>query len=203
MGKVVVQATMSLDGFIADPSGRVGPLFDWYGNGDVAVTGADPDRVFRVSAASAEYLRSAWSNVGPGVIGRRLFDITDGWGGKPPVGDAVFVVTHRVPAEWIEDHPDAPFTFVTDGVASAIAKAQAVAGDRVVSLTAGDMAGQALAAGLVDELRVDLVPALLGAGVRYFGDFIGAEQLLENPAVVEGNRVTHLHYRVRKPFDET
>jgi len=199
MGKVVVQATMSLDGFIADPSGRVGPLFDWYGNGDVEVTGADPDRVFRVSAASAEYLRSAWSNVGPGVIGRRLFDITDGWGGKPPVGDAVFVVTHRVPAEWIEAHPDAPFTFVTEGVASALAKAQAVAGDRVVSITAGEMAGQALAAGLVDELRVDLVPVLLGAGVRYFGDFTGAEQLLENPAVVEGNRVTHLHYRVRKP----
>jgi dihydrofolate reductase len=198
MGKVVVQATMSLDGFIADPSGRVGPLFDWYGNGDVEFTGADPDRVFRISAASAEYLRSAWSNVGPGVIGRRLFDITDGWGGKPPVGDAVFVVTHRVPTEWVESHPDAPFTFVTDGVASALIQAQAVAGDRDVSITAGDMAGQALAAGRVDELRVDLAPVLLGTGVRYFGDFTGAEQLLENPTVVQGDRVTHLHYRVRK-----
>jgi dihydrofolate reductase len=198
MGKVVVQATMSLDGFIADPSGRVGPLFDWYGNGEVEFTGADKDRVFRISAASAEYLRSAWSNVGPGVIGRRLFDITDGWGGKPPVGDAVFVVTHRVPTAWIEAHPDAPFTFVTDGVASALARAQDVAGDRDISLTAGDMAGQALAAGLVDELRVDLVPVLLGTGVRYFGDFTGAEQLLENPEVVQGDRVTHLHYRVRK-----
>jgi dihydrofolate reductase len=199
MGKVVVQATMSLDGFIADPSGRVGPLFDWYGNGDVEVRGNDPDRVFNVSAASAEYLRSAWSNVGPGVIGRRLFDLTDGWGGIPPVGDSVYVVTHRMPAEWIEAHPDAPFTFVTDGVASALAKAQAVAGDRVVSLTAGDMTGQALAAGLVDELRIDLAPVLLGTGVRYFGDFTEAEQLLEDPAVVQGDRVTHLHYRLRKP----
>ncbi len=198
MGRVVVQATMSLDGFIAYPSGRVGPLFDWYGNGDVEVRGNDPDRVFTVSAASAEYLRSAWSNVGPGIMGRRLFDLTDGWGGTPAVGDAAFVVTHRVPTEWIEAHPDAPFTFVTDGVASAIAKAKAAAGDRVVSLTAGDMAGQALAAGLVDELRVDLVPVLLGTGVRYFGDFTGAEQLLENPTVVQGDRVTHLHYRVRK-----
>jgi dihydrofolate reductase len=198
MGEVVVQATMSLDGFIAYPSGGVGPLFDWYGNGDVEVRGNDPDRVFKVSAASAEYLRSAWSNIGPGVIGRRLFDLTDGWRGVPPVGDAVFVVTHRVPTEWIETHPDAPFTFVTDGVASAIAKAQAVAGDRVVSLNAGDMTGQALAAGLVDELRVDLVPVLLGTGVRYFGDFTGAERLLENPTVVQGDRVTHLHYRVRK-----
>jgi dihydrofolate reductase len=133
------------------------------------------------------------------VIGRRLFDLTDGWGGTPPVGDAIFVVTHRVPTEWVESHADAPFTFVTDGVASALAKAQAVAGDRVVSLTAGDMTGQALAAGLVDELRVDLVPVLLGTGVRYFGDFTGAEQMLEDPAVVQGDRVTHLHYRVRKP----
>jgi dihydrofolate reductase len=198
MGKVVVQATMSLDAFIAYPSGRVGPLFDWYGNGDVEVRGNDPDRVFTVSAASAEYLRTAWSDVGPGVIGRRLFDLTDGWGGVPPVGDAVFVVTHRVPTEWIESHPDAPFTFVTDGVESAVAKAQAVAGDKVVSLAAGEMAGQGLAAGLVDELRVDLVPVLLGTGVRYFGDFTGAERLLENPTVVQGDRVTHLHYRVRK-----
>jgi dihydrofolate reductase len=198
MGKVVVQASMSLDGFIAYPSGGVGPLFDWYGNGDVEVRGNDPDRVFTVSAASAEYLRTAWRNVGPGVIGRRLFDFTDGWGGVPPVGDAVFVVTHRVPTEWVDAHPDAPFTFVTEGLESAIAKAQAMAGDEVVSLTAGDLTGQALRAGLVDELRVDLVPVLLGTGVRYFGDFVGAEQLLENPSIVEGDRVTHLHYRVRK-----
>jgi dihydrofolate reductase len=196
MGKVVVQAAMSLDGFIAYPSGGVGPLFDWYRNGDVEFH--DNERTYRVSAASAEYLRSAWSDVGPGVLGRRLFDLTDGWGGTPAVGDAAFVVTHRVPTGWIDAHPDAPFTFVTDGVASAIAKAQAVAGDRVVSLTAGDLTGQALAAGLVDELRVDLVPVLLGTGVRYFGGFTGAERLLEDPTVVQGDRVTHLHYRVRK-----
>jgi dihydrofolate reductase len=196
MGKVVVQAAMSLDGFIAYPSGGVGPLFDWYRNGDVEFH--DNERTDRVSAASAEYLRSAWSDVGPGVLGRRLFDLTDGWGGTPAVGDAAFVVTHRVPTGWVDAHPDAPFTFVTDGVASAIAKAQAVAGDRVVSLTAGDLTGQALAAGLVDELRVDLVPVLLGTGVRYFGAFTGAERLLEDPTVVQGDRVTHLHYRVRK-----
>jgi dihydrofolate reductase len=196
MGKVVVQATMSLDGFIAYPSGGVGPLFDWYRNGDVEFH--DNERTYRVSAASAEYLRSAWSDVGAGVLGRRLFDLTDGWGGTPAVGAAAFVVTHRVPTEWVEAHPDAPFTFVTDGVESAIAKAQAAAGDGVVSLTAGDLTGQALAAGLVDELRVDLVPVLLGTGVRYFGGFTGAEHLLENPTVVQGDRVTHLHYRVRK-----
>jgi dihydrofolate reductase len=197
MGAVVMQATMSLDGYIADPSGGVGPMFDWYGNGDVEFTGADPDRVFRVSAASADYLRRAWANISAGVIGRRLFDLTNGWNGRPPVGDAVFVVTHRPPTNW--PFPDAPFTFVTDGVASAVAQAKAAAGDKVVSVSPGNVGGQAVAAGLVDEVRIDLVPVVLGAGVRYFGDYDGATLLLENPEVVQGDRVTHLHYRLRRP----
>jgi dihydrofolate reductase len=196
MGSVTMQASMSLDGFIADPSDAVGPLFDWYGNGDVEFTGADPDRVFHVSAASAEYLREAWANVGAGVIGRRLFDITNGWNGRPPVGEAVFVVTHRPPADW--DFPDAPFTFVTDGVASAVAQAKAYSPDKVVSLTPGNVGGQAVAAGLVDEVRVDLVPVVFGAGVRYFGDYAGSPLLLEDPRMVQGDRVTHLHYRLRR-----
>jgi dihydrofolate reductase len=196
MGTVTMQASMSLDGFIADPSDAVGPLFDWYGNGDVEFTGADPDRVFHVSAASAEYLREAWADAAAGVIGRRLFDITNGWNGRPPVGEAVFVVTHRPPTDW--DFPDAPFTFVTDGVASAVAQAKAFAGERVVSVSPGNVGGQAVAAGLVDEVRVDLVPVVFGAGVRYFGDYAGSPLLLENPRVVQGDRVTHLHYRLRR-----
>jgi dihydrofolate reductase len=196
MGTVTMQASMSLDGFIADPSDAVGPLFDWYGNGEVEFTGADPDRVFHVSAASAGYLREAWANAAAGVIGRRLFDITNGWNGRPPVGEAVFVVTHRPPADW--DFPDAPFTFVTDGVASAVAQAKAFAGDREVSVSPGNVGGQAVAAGLVDEVRVDLVPVVFGAGVRYFGDYAGSPLLLENPRVVQGDRVTHLHYRLRR-----
>jgi dihydrofolate reductase len=196
MGTVTMQASMSLDGFIADPSDAVGPLFDWYGNGDVEFTGADPDRVFHISAASAEYLREAWADAAAGVIGRRLFDITNGWNGRPPVGEAVFVVTHRPPTDW--DFPDAPFTFVTDGVASAVAQAKAFAGDRVVSVSPGNVGGQAVAAGLVDEVRVDLVPVVFGAGVRYFGDYAGSPLLLENPRLVQGDRVTHLHYRLRR-----
>jgi dihydrofolate reductase len=196
MATVITQASMSLDGYIADPSDNVGPLFDWYGNGDVEVTGADPDRVFRVSAASADYLRRAWANAAAGVIGRRLFDITNGWNGRPPVGEAVFVVTHRPPRDW--DFPDAPFTFVTDGVASAVAQAKEVAGDRVVSVNPGNVGGQAFQAGLVDEVLVDLVPVVFGAGVRYFGDYAGSPLLLGNPEVVQGDRVTHLRYQVRR-----
>src|SRR5262249_36851209 len=100
MGKVIAQASMSLDGFIADTNDQVGPLFDWYQNGGVEVTGADPGLVFHTSPASAEYLRAAWSAIGADVIGRRLFDMTNGWNGRPAVGDHVFVVTHQPPADW-------------------------------------------------------------------------------------------------------
>lgn len=195
MSKVIAGASVSLDGFIADESDRVGPLFEWYDNGEVAFNGGDPQRVFHVSATSAAYLEKTWSRIGAAVIGRRLFDITNGWNGRPAAGDAVFVVTHEPPTDW--PFPDAPFTFVTDGVAGAIARAKASAGDRDVSLTGGDLLGQALAAGLVDELQVDLIPVVFGKGIRLFGAFAGPPALLDDPEIVQGDRVTHLRYRVR------
>ena len=197
MGKVITQASMSLDGYIAELSDNVGPLFDWSTTGDVEVTGADPNMVFRVSAPSANYLREAWANIRASVIGRRLFDLANGWDGRPPVGEAVFVVTHQAPTDW--DFPEAPFTFVTDGVESAVAQAKSFAAEKDVSVSAGNIGAQAFEAGLVDEVRVDLVPVVLGAGKRYFGDYAGSPLLLENPQVVQGDGVTHLHYRLRKP----
>jgi dihydrofolate reductase len=131
------------------------------------------------------------------VIGRRLFDVANGWDGRPPVGEAVFVVTHQAPIDW--DFPEAPFTFVTDGVESAVRQAKSFAADKDVSVSAGNIGQQAFEAGLVDEVRVDLVGVVLGAGKRYFGDYAGSPLLLENPQVVEGDGVTHLHYRLRKP----
>ena len=197
MARVIAAAAMSLDGFVADAFDAVGPLFDWYDNGDIEMTGADPHRTFHVTSATADYLRATWPNIGAVVIGRRLFDLTNGWDGRPPVGEAVFVVTHHPPADW--PHPDAPYTFVHDGLPSAIAQAKAFARDKNVSLTGGNLTGQALAAGLVDELAVSLVPVVLGSGARFFGDYAGPQVLLDNPQVVQGDRVTHLHYRVRKP----
>jgi dihydrofolate reductase len=143
---------------------------------------------------TADYLGEFWPKVGAVVMGRRLFDLTNGWGGVPAVGDHVFVVTHEPPTDW--PFPDAPFTFVK-GVEEAIALAKAHCGeDRIVSVTAGDIAGQALEAGLIDELSLDLVPVVFGTGIRFFGTYTGRHQLFENPRVVEGDRVTHLHYRL-------
>ena len=196
MGKVIATAAMSLDGFVADTSDEVGPLFDWYGNGDVDIVGGDPDRVFHVTSATADYLRATWPNIAALVIGRRLFDLTNGCNGRPAIGEAVFVVTHQPPENW--PFPGAPYTFVTDGLAAAVAQAKAYAGDRDVAVTAGNMTGQAIGAGLVDEVAVAMVPVVFGSGIRFFGDYAGPPILLDNPWVVEGDRVTHLHYRVRK-----
>ena len=194
MSKVITSAAVSLDGFIADTEDAVGPLFDWYNNGPVEVYGTDKDRPFKVSPQSAEYINSIWPNVSAVVMGRRLFDLTNGWHGVPAVGDHVFVVTHDPPTDW--PFPDAPFTFV-NGVEDAIDQAKAFADDRTVSLTAGNLTGQALAAGLVDEVVLNLVPVILGSGIPFFGTYSGAQVLLDDPSVIQGTRVTHLHYRVR------
>jgi dihydrofolate reductase len=181
-----------LDGFIADDNDDVGPLFDWYFNGEFAIVDGGP---FKVSQASAEYVRPMWQGIGATVMGRRLFDQTNGWEGKPPAGEHVVVVTHRPkPEGW---HPEASY-FFHDDLAAGIEKAKELAGPRVVALTAGDIGGQALALGLVDEVAIDVVPVVFGSGKRYFGS-VDAQHLLENPhVVIQGDRVLHLLYRVRR-----
>ena len=198
MGKAIIFAAVSLDGFIAADDDTVGPLFDWYGNGDVEVTFSDEERVFHTTQETADFLRSTAPNMAAGVLGRRLFDITNGWNGIPPNGEHAFVVTHEPPADWAY-RDTAPFTFVTDGVRSAIEQAKAYAGDRDVSVTAGDVGGQALREGLIDQVVLNLVPAVLGTGKPFFGTGGMAEPILfEDPRIVQGRQVTHLVYDVRR-----
>jgi dihydrofolate reductase len=197
MGKVFVDATVSLDGFIADEHDAVGPLFDWYGNGEVAVVIGDPRWTAQVTAPSAGYLQRELGAVRAVVIGRRVFDLANGWDGVPPAGEHVFVVTHEPPQDW-EHAATAPFTFVTEGVEAAVTRAKAFAGDGDVSVAAGVTGDQAIRAGLVDELHCNVAPVLLGAGKRYFGEFEGAPMILGNPRVIEGDRVLHLIYPVEQ-----
>lgn len=191
MGSTVMHNVMSVDGFIADDNDDVGPLFDWYFNGDIAVS---EQSAFRFTQVSADYVKSVWDHIGAMVIGRRLFDIMNGWDGQPPVGDHVVVVSHRPkPDGW---HPEASYHFVDD-VATAIAKADALAGGRTVTVAAGNVGGQALALGLVDEVAIDVVPVVFGSGRRFFGD-IRERHWLEDPhVVIAGTRVLHLRHRAR------
>jgi dihydrofolate reductase len=198
MATVVMHAVVSVDGFIADENDDVGPLFEWYFNGDVQIGGEvveERHAAFRVSQRSREYVSSLWGGIGAIVQGRRLFDQTNGWEAEPPAGEHLVVVSHRPkPSGW---HPEADVPFFDD-VAAAVEEAKARAGDRIVAVCAGNVGGQALALGLVDEVAMDVVPVVFGTGRRYFGP-VDSQHLLEDSSVViQGDRVLHLRYRVRR-----
>jgi dihydrofolate reductase len=195
---------MSLDRFIAGPIdgperslGEGGErLMAWYAGGDTELKAplGSGEIVFRVSPASAEVVQARLSTAGALVTGRRTFDIANGWGGRHPADVPVFVVTHSVPRDW--GTRDAPFTFVTGGVERAVAQAKQVAGDKYVGVGAASVTQQCLRAGLLDEIQIDLVPILLGGGVRLFDDLGAAPIGLERIGIVEAPGVTHLRYRV-------
>jgi dihydrofolate reductase len=204
MGKVTSGLTMSLDGFIAGPNdGPEHPLgedgmrlFDWMSSGDKDYVVPSGEMTFKVSPQSAEMLLRVFSSVGAIVTGRRTFDITNGWGGKHPLDVPMVVLTHSVPEGW--DYEGSPFTFATDGVESAVGKARELAGEKDVAVGAASLVQQCLRAGLLDEVHVDIVPVLLGGGVRMF-DNLGPEHIeLERTELIEAPDVTHMTFRVLK-----
>ena len=192
MGNVVSGMSMSLDGFVTGPhDSRENPLgdgglvlHDWLGR--------------TATAADQAVLQEMVDGVGAIIMGRRSYDFCvgeGGWGDGGPAGSTpCFVLTHHAP----EDAPKV-FTFVTDGIHSAVAQARAEAGERTVGVHGATAAQQALAAGLLDEIQLHLVPVLLGGGVRLF-DLLGADPVtLTRDRVVEaGSGVTHLRYRVNR-----
>ncbi|GAB3565932.1 dihydrofolate reductase family protein [Amycolatopsis endophytica] len=192
MSKVIANMSMSLDGFIADPGDGIDLLFGWMGNGEVEVPTAVEWATFRMSPSSAEYMKAALAGVGALIAGRHLYDITQGWGGRHPMGVPVVVVTHEPPADGPSD-----FRFVS-GVEEAVRVATELAGGKNVVVASAKIAQQALDAGLLDGIHVDQVPVLLGEGVRWFENLGKAPVRLGNPTVVEGNGVTHLAYEVTR-----
>jgi dihydrofolate reductase len=199
MGKVIAAAVMSLDGYVAKQDNTIGRLFDWYQNGSEECPTASPDITMHISPKSVDHWRRWTSSLGALVCGRTLFDFTNGWDGRHTLDVPVVVVTHHVPTEWVRDHRDAPFTFVTDGVRAAVESAQRSAGDRVVAVTGGTIARQCLEAGLLDEVAIDLVPVVMGGGRPFFGELDGDEVVLGDPTVcIQGDQVTHLVFPVRR-----
>ena len=198
MGNVMIDLSVSLDGFIAGggdgmdaPLGRGGDaLFTWMGAGpksnqvEERLTPPDASRV----------VVDEWmSESGAIISGRRTFDIARGWKDGHPIDVPIFVVTHDPPTdgEW-----SPRVSFVPDGVERALELAEEAAGDRNVSVSGADIAQQLLRAGKVDEIQVSVAPVLLGRGVRLF-DHIGPDAiLLQQIRVIESEGVTHLRYRV-------
>lgn len=200
MGKVTFDITPSLDGFVAGPNdspenglGDGGDaLHNWFASGDTEVHVSEGTPVLKVSAQSAELIKEGLARSGAGVWGRRTFDIAGAWGGHPPQ-TPTFIVTHQIPQEWV--YEGSSFTFVTDGVASAIRQARQAAGEKDVVICTASVLQQALRLGLVDEINLHVAPLLLGDGVRLFGD-LAAPVDLECTGVVAAPGVTHLRYRV-------
>ena len=198
MATVIMHAVASVDGYIANENDDPGALFDWYFNGDVPLVareGEEQHARFRISEVSHEYVGPFWASIGATIQGRHLFDLTNGWEAEPPAGEHLIVVSHRPkPEDW---HPEADVPFFT-GVGAAVEEAKERAGDRLVAVCAGNVGGQALALGLVDEVAMDVVPVVFGKGKTYFGP-VDSQHLLEDPSVViQGDRVLHLRYRVRR-----
>ncbi|HEY0753954.1 MAG TPA: dihydrofolate reductase family protein [Ktedonobacteraceae bacterium] len=196
--KVTTGFSMSLDGFVAGPNEDFQHLFAWMASGDTDYTIriGDRERTLKISEESIEGFADASKTTGVLVAGRRLYEITHGWGGHHPIDAPVVVVTHRPPPEWVQE--DWPVTFVTDGLASAIAQAKVLAGDKKVAVASATIAQQCLNAGLLDEIHIDLVPFLLGDGVRLFENLRLAPMALENSRVAIGQGVIHLTYRCKK-----
>jgi dihydrofolate reductase len=202
MTKVVIDMSMSLDGYVAGPDdgksyplGRHGGMhvLDRYSSGKQEYRSP----LFRPEpGANREEVERMFHESGAFIFGRRTYEITNGWGGMHPVNGApTFVLTHKPPA----DFPRGPsnLTFITDGIKSAIRQALAVAGGKDIKLGGSSPAKQALAAGLCDEILIHLAPYLLGGGVHLFGDLPHGIRL-EKLSCSDGPYATHLRYRVVK-----
>jgi dihydrofolate reductase len=199
MPNVILDISMSLDGFVTGPGDEIGrelghggeALHYWIFGGPWHYDGP----LGTASGVDREVLGELFSSMGAIVIGRRMYDIVRGWGDDPPFGVPCFVLTHRGQADIVKG--DTTFTFVTDGIESAVEQAAAVAGGKDVSLGGGaSIAQQALAAGLVDELQIHLAPVLLGSGTRLF-DHIPATSL-SIVRVLDSPLATHVKYRLTR-----
>lgn len=197
-GKVSTGFSMSLDGFVAGPNEDFQHLFAWMTGGDTEYTMriGDREHKLKLAAESIKMFDDTIQTTGALVAGRRLYELTHGWGGHHPIEAPVVVVTHRPPPEWVK--PEWPVTFVTDGLESAIEQAKVIAGGKSVSVASATIAQQCINAGLLDEIHVDLVPFILGDGVRLFEHLKVAPLALEEPQVSIGKGVIHLTYRIKK-----
>lgn len=190
MGPIIADMSMSLDGFIADESDSVDQVFTWYSKPqpDAGSTSRDDDYSEELKTAAG-----LAHELGVIVYGRRTFELAKGWGGSHPMGVPVVVISHSVPDGW--PRPDNLVRFAAS-LDDGLDQARAVAGEKTIAVGSPDITQQLLNRGLLDGVRISLVPVFLGRGVRFFDNLTAVPAQLEGPIVVEGNGVTHLAYRV-------
>ncbi len=202
MGKVVFDISMSLDGYVAGPDD--GPelglgvggerLHEWVVE---LASWREPHGLEGGETNASSQVAEDMGASGAVIVGKRMFDNAHGWGDEPPFHKPVFVLTHTAQEPLTKS--DTTFTFVTDGIESAMNQAKAAAGDEDVLIGGGaSTAQQALKAGLVDEVRLTFAPILLGGGVALFEGLGPDDVELEVTRVIEGPKATHVRYRVVK-----
>jgi dihydrofolate reductase len=194
MAKLTADISMSLDGFITDPDASVGSPLE----------GHDPGRLHdwmfdAKTEADAAIVDELYASTGAVLIGKRMFDVGfEPWGDPPPFGMPVFVVTHEK-REALPMQGGTTYTFVADGIESALELGRATAGDKNVGVWGGaNIIGQYLKAGLLDEIQIHLIPVLLGDGIRLFEDLDPEGIELRRASSIETPAATHLRFDVVK-----
>lgn len=200
MSNVILNISMSLDGFIAgtndsqkQPLGDQGDILQaWMFSGDQT---SRTNSFFKLSSIDKDVFDSASEQTGAMIVGRRTYDIVNGWGGSHPLENVpVFVLTHSIP----DTPPEGttPFTFITDGVEQAVKQAKEVAGSKDVSVGTASIAQQCIELGLLDGLDLHIAPVLLNKGVRLFDHIGGQSVTLKSTEIIEGTGVIHVKYDV-------
>jgi len=190
MQRIIAGASISLDGYSAGPNVNVNnPM----GDGGSRLH----EWIFQSDGDDRELVE--FSSEGAVIIGRRMFDVgEEPWGENPPFHLPVFVLTHE-PKDTVVKEGGTTFTFVSDGIDSALRQARAAAGDRDVAVGGGaNTMQQYLKAGLLDELQIHVIPVVLGSGIRFFEETDGTPIELERIKVMVSPRATHLWFRVVK-----
>ncbi|MEJ3405892.1 dihydrofolate reductase family protein [Rathayibacter sp. YIM 133350] len=202
MGATVLDMSISLDGFITGP--HEGPdnglgdggerLHEWLFEDPGRGGGSDSAAAIVSASGVNGRMVSQFMETGAVVAGRGTFEAANGWGGDHHDGVPIFIVSRHAPALDIASWP--LVTYVAD-VEDAFRRARQAAGERNVLVHGAALAQQALAAGILDELELHVIPVLLGQGRRLFENLAAEQVQLERTRVLEGESgVTHLHYRV-------
>ncbi len=186
MAEVILDLSMSLDGFIAGPNDGGGrPL------------GEGGERLYGWMFGDEEVVDKPFTNVGAVVMGRRSFDSAEIlWGDTPPFQAPCFVLTHHAREKLVKGVTE--FIFVTDGIESVVERAKAAAGDKHVEVGGAATVQQCINAGLVDEIRIHLVPILLGGGIRLFENISVSSVELEKTRAIDSTGATHFSFRIVK-----
>jgi dihydrofolate reductase len=199
MTAVVLDMSMSLDGFVTGPDPRAGaPLGDgghrlhnWMFGGNAGPGG--PDEALDVNAAVVQEL---FATTGAVLMGRRMFELGVGPWGDTPFPVSCFVLTHLAREDLVM--ASGTFSFVTGGLTAALERAKSAAGGKSVLAHSPGIAQQLLRGGLLDEIQLHLVPILLGSGRRLLEDISQASRELRQAKVVQAPDVTHLYYRLAR-----